>query len=237
MASDQQRTTEPEAGNQTLADLDTLAEPAGPDGAGGGGSARVVIVTVAALGVLLLILLGFFAGRVTAEEETTPADLSADAGFARDMQVHHAQAVDMAMTIRDRTTDPEIRTMAYDIALTQEQQIGQLYGWLVQWGLPQTSSRPPMAWAAGMSGHDMAAGRMPGLAATADMRRLATASGRDAERIFLQLMIEHHRGGVQMAEAALDSAEQPEIRDLARKIVVAQESEITAMQDMLRART
>ena len=65
-------------------------------------------------------------------------DFGADAGFARDMQTHHAQAVEMAFLVRDRTDDAEVRTVAYDIITSQQQQAGQMYGWLVQWGLDQT---------------------------------------------------------------------------------------------------
>ena len=65
------------------------------------------------------------------------------------MQTHHAQAVEMAFLVRDRTDDEDLRTVAYDIITSQQQQAGQMYGWLVQWGLPQTGSRPPMAWVDG----------------------------------------------------------------------------------------
>lgn len=110
-------------------------------------------LTVASGVVLILLLaLSFNAGRVTATT-TPPPETSADAGFARDMQVHHAQAVEMSMLIRDRTTSPEIRTMAYDITLTQQQQSGQMFAWLRRWGLPQTSSAAPMAWMHEPRGH------------------------------------------------------------------------------------
>ena len=63
------------------------------------------------------------------------------------MSVHHAQAVEMAFIVRDRTDDPDVRTMAYDIINTQRAQLGMFSGWLQQWELPQTSVRPPMEWA------------------------------------------------------------------------------------------
>src|SRR3954451_23104280 len=76
----------------------------------------------------------------------TPDDSSAEAGFARDMSVHHAQAVAMAEAIRDRTTDPELKLLATDIALGQQGQIGRMSGWLDEWGLNQTATATPMAW-------------------------------------------------------------------------------------------
>ena len=59
----------------------------------------------------------------------------------------------MAFIIRDKTTNSTIRTIAYDIITTQQQQAGQMYGWLAQWRLHQTGSEPPMAWMG--SGHHM----------------------------------------------------------------------------------
>ena len=92
------------------------------------------VVGVAAVSALIAVLV---------VRPSTPGDDSAEAGFARDMQQHHAQAVDMAMTVRDLTDDPATRTLAYDITTTQRQQIGQMYGWLVSWGDSQARTGPP----------------------------------------------------------------------------------------------
>jgi uncharacterized protein (DUF305 family) len=219
----------------------------GPDGPEGDGehaghdrtAMRAVRIAVAVVAVPLIVAIAFLAGRVTVSDNA-PTDVSADAGFARDMQVHHAQAVEMSLVVRDRSTDPAVRLLAYDILRTQQQQMGQMYAWLDLWHLPQASSQAPMAWAAGME-HDMGAAgggatAMPGMASAADMTRLGELRGRAADRLFLQLMIAHHRGGVQMAEAAVRLAHRPEVLSLARKIVTAQESEITLMEGMLAQR-
>ncbi len=148
---------------------------------------------------------------VVQSRTSAPADWSADAGFARDMQTHHAQAVEMAFLVRDRSDDEELRTVAYDIITSQQQQAGQMYGWLVQWGLPQTGSRPPMAWVGGehAEAHASADGTMPGMATEAQLDELRAATGVEAERIFLRLMIAHHEGGVAMADAAVADAQDP----------------------------
>src|SRR4051812_36496010 len=88
-----------------------------------------------------------------------PGEDSAEAGFARDMMVHHAQAVQMAEIVRDKTESQEIRALAADIALTQQAQIGQMQGWLQVWGLPATGYKPAMSW----MGHPTE-DRMPGMA-------------------------------------------------------------------------
>jgi Domain of unknown function (DUF305) len=126
------------------------------------------------LSLALVILAGlalwlFFATR-------PPGDDSAEAGFARDMMVHHAQAVEMAEIVRDRTENPLIRSLATDIALTQQAQIGQTQGWLDVWGLSPTGTEKPMAW----MGHPMD-GPMPGMASREEIDRLGTLPPEKAE--------------------------------------------------------
>ncbi|MGL4174849.1 MAG: DUF305 domain-containing protein [Dermatophilaceae bacterium] len=172
-----------------------------------------------------------------------PSDTSVDAGFARDMQTHHAQAVEMASLVRDRGDDEQLRLVAYDILTSQQQQMGQMYGWLVQWGLPQTASEPPMAWMR-RAGHDMDdmvptdrdTATMPGMATAEQLDQLEAADGVVAERLFLELMITHHRGGVDMADAARANAETTEVRALAAAISEAQEAEIALLTSLLDAR-
>lgn len=205
------------------------------------------LALLAALAVLGLLAAGFV-GRATAGR-STPSDSSADAGFARDMAVHHAQAVRMAMIVRDTSQDAVLRTIAYDIALSQQEQIGRLNGWLIQWGLTPTSTRPAMAWMRGQPAAHGAAhtdtdpetgllpdGRMPGMASRAQLDQLSDSSGRAAEVMFLRLMMAHHRGGVTMAEAGKSLAGREEVRTLAGHIATSQSAEIEAMTDLLRDR-
>lgn len=198
------------------------------------GTGRLLL---AALAALLVGVLGTV--WVVQARGSAPTDFGADAGFARDMQTHHAQAVEMAFLVRDRSTDEEVRTVAYDIITSQQQQGGQMYGWLVQWGLPQTGSRPPMAWVGGehAAAHAGPDGTMPGMATPEQLAELEAATGVEAERIFLRLMIDHHTGGVAMAEAALAEARTPEVTTLAGAIAAAQASEIRLLQQMLDARS
>jgi uncharacterized protein (DUF305 family) len=209
-------------------------DAAGSAGASHPGRARLVL---AALAALVIGVLGTV--WVVQVRSSPPSDFGADAGFARDMQTHHAQAVEMAFLVRDRSDDEELRTVAYDIITSQQQQAGQMYGWLVQWGLDQTGSRPPMAWVGGehAAAHAGPDGTMPGMATPAQLAELKAASGVEAERIFLRLMIAHHTGGVAMAQAARDDARTPEVRTLAGAIAAAQTSEIQLLQQMLDARS
>ena len=160
-----------------------------------------------------------------------PEDNSAEAGFARDMSVHHAQAVEMAEIVRDKTESDEIRLLAADMALTQQGQIGRMQGWLGAWGLPLTGTEPAMTW----MGHPTE-GRMPGMASPEEIERLQNAPPQEADRLFLQLMIPHHQAAVPMAEAITGETDRPEVENLASAIAAAQKGEIQTMKEMLEER-
>jgi uncharacterized protein (DUF305 family) len=166
-----------------------------------------------------------------------PAADSADAGFARDMAVHHQQAVEMSYIVRDHTKDVEVRRLAYDIAQTQANQRGMLLGWLDLWELPKVSPDAPMTW---MGMGDMASGQdgslMPGMATDTEMKRLGTLNGKQAEVFYLQLMTDHHKGGIHMAEGCVAKCTVGVEKRLAQGMVDAQQSEIRLMADMLKER-
>ena len=206
-------------------------------------------IVLAIVGVTALVITSFLVGRLTVPSEVTPNNTSAEAGFSRDMQLHHLQAVEMSMIVRDETDDPDIRLLAFDIALTQQQQAGQMFAWLTVWGLPQAAGEPSMTWMVrpGRSGtgHDHGPGEpahvpgepMPGLATEAQLAELRAATGVDAERLYLQLMIAHHIGGVDMAEAVLDRSTNRVVVTLARAMIAAQQSEIDYMNLLLDERS
>jgi uncharacterized protein (DUF305 family) len=195
-------------------------------------AATGLIALLAVAGLLVI----FFSGS------RTPTDTSPEAGFARDMGTHHAQAVEMAFIVRDASSDNALRTLAYDIITAQSTQKGMFMGWLQQWGLNQAAGQPAMAWmsghghSGGAGGQTTGAGTMPGMASSDEMKRLKAAKGRDAEVLFLQLMIRHHEGGVEMAQGLLKLSDRPEVRELAQHIVDGQTAEITLMKGFLSQR-
>ena len=158
-----------------------------------------------------------------------PGEGSAEAGFARDMAEHHAQAVQMAEISLRRTENEQIRVLATDILHTQQNQIGQMHGWLAAWGLPLTGSEPAMAW----MGHPTD-GLMPGMATPEEISTLETLPPEEADARFLRLMIPHHEAAIPMAEAVLGETKRPEVEQLAGAIAASQEMEIQTMQAMLR---
>ncbi|GAA2633222.1 DUF305 domain-containing protein [Actinomadura fulvescens] len=202
------------------------------------------------LAVLVLAGAAVFAG-LSALRPDRPGTGGPEAGFARDMSTHHAQAVRMSFTVRDRTKDEATRLLAYDIINTQSAQIGMMTAWLDEWELPKTDPAGRMRWMTGHGGHgsaatpapaatDGAAGTagadgavMPGMATRTQLRELEQASGRAAEIRYLRLMITHHRAGVVMAEAVLARTDLERVRRLARSMVDGQRSEIDLMNRML----
>ena len=181
------------------------------------------LALLAALAVAALFAV-YLAGR-------PPGDDSAVAGFARDMSTHHAQAVEMAEIVQNKTRSDEIKTLASDIALTQQGQIGQMHGWLDVWGLSPTGPEPAMAW----MGHPMN-GRMPGMATPEQINRLREASPEEADKLFLLLMIPHHKAAIPMARAVVKDTDRPEVERLAGSMISSQKAEIKVMEDMLRER-
>ena len=198
----------------------------------------------------------FSAGRLSTIVDATPETTSAEAGFARDMQDHHNQGVELALIVRDRTADAPVRLLAYDIATTQAKQSGQMSGWLAVWGLPQFAPEPSMTWmtrpglagvshshTAGSSDSDRAGAAhvagdpMPGFATPAQIATLTVASSVEAERQFLVIMIAHHQGAIEMADAVLDRSTNQTVRAFATSVVTSQVSEIDLMTGMLAERS
>jgi uncharacterized protein (DUF305 family) len=157
-----------------------------------------------------------------------PGNDSAEAGFARDMIVHHGQAVQMAEIIRDNTKSDSIRLLAADISLTQQAQVGMMQGWLQVWGLPITGEEPAMAW----MGHPTD-GLMPGMASPDELDRLFKLPPERADVLFLRLMISHHEAAIPMAKAILKRTDEPEVSQLATSIIGSQRAEIENMKAMV----
>ena len=178
-----------------------------------------------ALAVVVAFVTGAAAYRAGKPER--PGEGSADVGFLHDMIVHHEQAVAMSYPAVNSVTDAEVRGFAKDILAAQQYEIGLMEGWLRRWGYQRESDRRfAMEWA----DHRHPRYRMPGMATEAELEELTDATGAQAEDLFLALMIPHHRGGVDMAKAALERAKDPEVRRLAGLIAKAQASEIAEME-------
>ncbi|MFE7203388.1 DUF305 domain-containing protein [Pseudonocardia alni] len=170
----------------------------------------------------------------------------ADIAFAQGMIPHHQQAVKMSKLAADRAGSDDVRRLAIDIEQAQGPEIAKMQAFLTAWGAPAPGSMPGMDHGSmghgpdqngmgqgGMGQGGMDHGGMAGMMTPEQMGRLEQANGADFDRMFLEMMIAHHEGAVQMAQTELANGISPEAKALAQQIVDAQETEITEMRELL----
>ena len=144
-----------------------------------------------------------------------------DVTFAQQMVPHHSQALDMAKLVPSRSTDPKVLDLASRIEKAQDPEIQQMQTWLTTWG-------------AGMSGMPgMTHESMPGMMSDADLTKLEAAKGTEFDKMWLDMMIKHHQGAVDMAKTELSKGSNADAKALAQKIIDGQQAEITEMQGLL----
>lgn len=149
-----------------------------------------------------------------------------DTWFAQMMVVHHEGAIEMAGLAVDRAATPEVRDLAQRIADAQGPEIALMTGWLTTWGEDAPGDT-------GHGGMDHGGMDMHGMDQDEAMGSLDGLDGVAFDRAFLDLMIAHHRGAVEMAETELAEGTHPDAMRLARTIVDDQTAEITEMQNLL----
>lgn len=179
----------------------------------------------------------------------TPGDVA----FMQHMLVHHAQAVEMVALLDRQGADATVKRLGQRIALSQEAEMALMRGWLTERG--QSLEMPGMAHSgmpgmthadhagmagmSGMEGHAMAASTtplMPGMLSPAQMQTLAAAQGIAFDRLFLQGMVQHHKGALDMVSGLLEqpgAAEDPMLSDFTTSVVADQSAEILRMQNIL----
>ena len=177
-----------------------------------------------------------------------PRDGSVEVGFLRDMLVHHEQAVVLAMIVHSRATRVRVRELADDIATGQQREVGLMTGWLQQWGLPASTTTPPMTWmghavpppapgppdgAQNPGDPDESDPPMPGMATRREVARLAVTRGPAADLLFCRLMVPHHQGALHMIDEVLRRGHRPEVLTLARQMRTDQSRELVLLNDLV----
>lgn len=152
-----------------------------------------------------------------------------DIAFAQGMIPHHQQAVDMAKMATERATDSTVKDLASRIEGAQDPEIQQMTGMLEQWGAPTEPEMPSESGMPGMDHGDMSGS---GMMTDEEMQELEKATGAEFDRLWVEMMIKHHEGAVDMAKTELEKGSNAEAKALAQKIVEAQEAEISEMQAM-----
>lgn len=162
-------------------------------------------------------------GKMDHDAMTTDANASAapyDLEFIDTMVEHHLGAIEMSRLALQKSQNEELKNFAQTIIDDQQKETDEMKVWREQW----FTGKPP---AKNM--------QLPGMAdsmkmMTGDgMKKLEAASGREFDKLFLTMMIEHHKGAVSMAKDAQKRAEHAELKTFAGQIIKAQEAEIKKM--------
>ncbi len=172
------------------------------------------------------------AGTTTATPSTPSPDAAsdqhnaADVAFATGMVPHHQQAVTMSEMAQKQATNPKVKSLAAEIQAAQGPEIETMTGWLTAWGQPAPTS----------GGHDMSQMNgtgMGGMMTDEQMQQLSSSSGSAFDRMWLQMMIAHHEGAVEMSGTELNDGQNADAKKLAQQIIDAQKKEITVMKQLL----
>jgi uncharacterized protein (DUF305 family) len=169
--------------------------------------------------------------NISADEATELAAIGygdADVTFMSDMIPHHHQALVMSRLVAERTGRNAMIELADRITATQKDEIAFMQDWLRERGEPVPD---PTDHAAMHTHHDMA-----GMASPEELEQLEAASGADFDRLFLELMIDHHQGAIEMVETLLDtrgSAQDPVLYEFVIDVLNDQTAEIERMNAML----
>ncbi len=151
----------------------------------------------------------------TASDEHNEADVT----FAQDMIPHHEQAIEMA-ELASESNNSAVRDFARRIERQQGPEIEKMENLLQDWGASM-----------GMGDHHAAS--MPGMMSEVELQELKSASGEALDRMFLTMMVEHHKGAIEMATMEMDKGESEEAIALAEDIIQTQRSEVDELQRLL----
>ncbi|RAV18252.1 DUF305 domain-containing protein [Mycolicibacterium sp. GF69] len=198
--------------------------------------ARLATVLVALATALLLTSCTSTGSEGHADHETSdkpaisgePAGYNAeDVAFATNMIPHHEQAVELSAMVPERSANPELKALAEQISAAQEPEIRAMRVLLVQWNENPDASTE--------HGEHEGHGDMQGMVDEATMAKLGTLSGPEFDKLWLESMISHHQGAIDMARAEVANGENVDAKRMAQTMIDTQQAEIDQMNQMLRA--
>ncbi len=184
-----------------------------------------------AIGLSMLIL-GAGIGYYFGDSAATPDQNKVDVGFLQDMRYHHDQAVQMAYYYRTSVTDPlpRLNMIAEEILLSQQLESGRMVQMLRSFNqIEANDTGTAMTW----MGHPMPVEEMDGLASQAELDSLAAATGNEASKIFATLMINHHNGGIAMAQYVIEHGSNKDVISMAKSMIKGQQAEVNELQAIL----
>lgn len=159
---------------------------------------------------------------VGASAQQSAVHNSDDVMFARMMIPHHEQAVELAAMVPQHTNNADVINVASEILKAQQPEINVMKTQLVQWGVNTDESNE----------HDA---HMSGMVDAATLAKLKTLQGAEFDKLWLETMISHHKGAIEMAQNEIANGENADMIALAGDIVAGQQAEIDKMKAMLAA--
>jgi uncharacterized protein (DUF305 family) len=150
-----------------------------------------------------------------------------DIAFAQDMIPHHEQALEMSALALAADASPEVTALAKEIQAAQDPEIVLMRSWLRDWGaeeLPHSGGPGEES-----DGHEH---EMPGMATGEQLLALAEARGAEFDALWIDLMVAHHEGAIEMAEQVAQTTDDLEVQALAAEIIEAQAQEIEVMRGL-----
>jgi uncharacterized protein (DUF305 family) len=180
-------------------------------------SRRIFFGVVIAL-ALLVAACGDSSGSAT---PSSAAFNDADVSFAQGMIPHHTQAVEMADLGSTQASSAKVKDLAVRIKAAQGPEITAMTAWLKSWNKPVEAS------GGDMSGMDM------GIMSAADMKSLTAATGTAFDKMFLTMMVVHHKGAIEMANTEQNTGKFADAKAMAGAIITGQQAEIDEMTKLL----
>lgn len=163
------------------------------------------------------------AASPTTAVETIAVHNADDIMFAQMMIPHHQQAIDLAAMAAVHTTNQAVRILAARIAGEQQPEIDAMKALLLQWDVDPNA----------MGDHSGHGAAMQGMVDDATMTKLRSLNGPEFDTLWLQAMINHHQGAIEMAKAEIANGKSVDLTSMAKAMVTAQQSEINQMKQML----
>ncbi len=187
------------------------------------------------IGIAVAVIIGVFAGAaiwaLQGDDAPPPPMNAVDVGFLQDMIDHHEQALVISNLYLDGQPDGPAAPYANEVILFQERDLGWMRDWLDEEGYaPGNPDRTAMAW----MDEPVPVAEMPGMQTQERLDELANATGAEADRLFFEIMTEHHLGGVHMAEHAAANGARPEIIDFATAVARNQRIEVVEYEGAMR---
>ncbi|MDA3646305.1 DUF305 domain-containing protein [Saccharopolyspora indica] len=176
---------------------------------------------------LLVVLLAGLLGAGTASA-AAQARNDVDVEFTAMMIPHHYQAILMSELAPDRAAEPALKSLADRIRTEQGLEIKMLQGWQGRNALPVTDA--PTAYEEMLGMPEMI--EHMGMATREEMAQLATLSGPDFDRMFLDLMIPHHEGAVRMLQDVILRGSDQDLNQMAQDMMSGQKAQLAIMREM-----